>query len=81
MLVGSLGPKEIDFVCERGHERIYIQVALRVTDETVYEREFGNMKLIDDNYTKYVVTLDDIIGKSHEGIIQVNLLEFLKIDF
>jgi uncharacterized protein len=78
---GSLNQKEIDFVCERNHERIYIQVALRITDESVFDREFGNLKLIDDNYPKYVVTLDDFTGNTNEGIIQINLLEFLKIDF
>ena len=81
VFTGSLNQKEIDFVCERNHERVYIQVALRITDESVFEREFGNLKMIDDNYPKYVVTLDDFIGNTFEGIIQINLLDFLKIEF
>ncbi|MEI6434827.1 MAG: ATP-binding protein [Bacteroidota bacterium] len=79
--IGTLGQKEIDFVCERNHERIYLQVALRITDKTVFAREFGNLKMIDDNYPKYVVTFDDITGNTVEGIIHINLSEFLKIDF
>jgi len=79
--IGTLDQKEIDFVCERNHERIYIQAALRITDDFVFNREFGNLKLIEDNYPKYVVTLDDFTGNTHEGIVQVNLPEFLKIDF
>ena len=79
--VGTLDQKEIDFICERNHERIYIQAALRITDDAVFNREFGNLKLIEDNYPKYVVTFDDFTGNTHEGIVQVNLLEFLKIDF
>ena len=79
--IGTLGQKEIDFICERNHERIYIQAALRITDDAVFNREFGNLKLIEDNYPKYVVTFDDFTGNTHEGIIQVNLKEFLKIDF
>ena len=78
---GSMNQKEIDFVCERNHERIYIQVALRISDELVFDREFGNLKMIDDNYPKYMVTLDDFTGNTNEGIIQLNLLDFLKIDF
>ena len=78
---GSMNQKEIDFVCERNHERIYIQVALRITDESVFDREFGNLKMIEDNYPKYVVTFDDFTGNTNEGIKHVNLLDFFKIDF
>ena len=81
IFTGSIHQKEVDFVCERNHERIYIQVALRITDETVFDREFGNLKIIDDNFPKYVVTFDDFVGNSEEGIMQINLMDFLKIDF
>jgi len=81
IFTGSINQKEVDFVCERNHERIYIQVALRITDETVFDREFGNLKMIEDNFPKYVVTFDDFVGNTVEGIIQINLLDFLNIDF
>ena len=81
IFTGSIHHKEVDFVCERNHERIYIQVALRITDETVFDREFGNLKMIDDNFPKYVVTFNDFVGNTEEGIMQINLLDFLKIDF
>ena len=81
IFTGSIHQKEVDFVCERNHERIYIQVALRITDETVFDREFGNLKMIEDNFPKYVVTFDDLVGNTEEGIMQINLLDFLKIDF
>ena len=55
--VGQLNGKEIDFVARRGDELIYVQVALQVSGEETYEREFGNLKLIKDNYPKYVVTM------------------------
>ena len=57
--VGKAGEKEIDFVCERQGERLYVQVAyLLASDETV-RREFGAYAGIRDNYPKYVVSLDE----------------------
>jgi hypothetical protein len=45
------------------------------------EREFGNLMKIEDNYSKYVVTLNDaLIGNDKEGIIQINLMDFLVHD-
>ena len=41
------------------------------------EREFGNLLLINDNYTRYVITLDDYSGISCEGIIHQPLRKFL----
>ncbi|HAH25162.1 MAG TPA: ATPase [Prolixibacteraceae bacterium] len=76
--VGKIDHKEIDFVADRNGLKIYVQVCLQITDQTVQEREFGNLLLIEDNYPKYVVTLNDlIIGGDYQGIKQINLLDFL----
>jgi Predicted ATPase (AAA+ superfamily) len=76
--VGQLSGKEIDFVARRGDEVIYVQVALQVTGEETYEREFGNLKLIKDNYPKYVVTMDPNVGLIHDsGIVACSAREFL----
>ena len=76
--VGQLNGKEIDFVARRGDELIYVQVALQVTGEETYEREFGNLKLIKDNYPKYVVTMDPNVGLIHDsGIVACTAREFL----
>lgn len=75
--VGQLGHKEIDFVCERGGERMYIQVAYFITDDNC-EREFGNLLEIPDNYPKVVVSMDDLIDvSSYRGIKHVNVRKFL----
>ncbi len=75
--VGKLGEKEIDFVCEKNGEKIYIQVAYLIPDEQVKEREFGNLLEIKDNWRKLVVSLDTFpIGKWN-GIEHYNLREFL----
>ena len=76
--VGQLNGKEIDFVARRGDELIYVQVALYVSSEDIYEREFGNLKMIKDNYPKYVVTTDPNVGLIHDsGIIACSARQFL----
>lgn len=79
--VGKTGDKEIDFVCERQGEKIYIQCAYLLTDDQTIDREFGNLLLIKDNYPKFVVTMDDFKGNTYQGIIHSNLREFLQNTF
>ena len=69
--VGQLDGKEIDFVARRGEDTVYYQVALRISNEETYEREFGNLKLIRDNYPKYVITMDNISSMINDGGIKV----------
>ncbi|HNT51710.1 MAG TPA: ATP-binding protein, partial [Cyclobacteriaceae bacterium] len=54
--IGTLQKKEVDFVCTRADEKIYVQVAYLISDENTMKREFGNLDLIQDNYPKYVVS-------------------------
>jgi len=77
VLIGKQNGKEVDFIAERNGEKIYIQVALRITEMQTMEREFGNLKAIKDNYPKYVITLDEYTGVSHEGIMHIPLKDFL----
>jgi hypothetical protein len=77
VLIGKQNDKEIDFIGERQGEKIYIQVALRITEKQTMEREFGNLLAIKDNYPKYVVTLDEYSGISYEGILHIPLRQFL----
>lgn len=76
--VGKLENKEIDFVAEKNGIKIYIQVCLTISDTQTRLREFGNLLMINDNYSKYVITYNDIIlGDDYKGIKQMNLKEFL----
>lgn len=75
VLVGKLDDKEIDFICYRGQEKLYIQVAYLINDSD-REREFGNLEQIHDNYPKYVVSADQI-DLSRNGIIHKNIMQFL----
>ena len=76
--VGVLGNAEIDFICEKEGEKQYIQVALSIKEIQTMEREFGNLKKIDDNYPKTVITMDSFQGNTHEGIRTLDLRSFLK---
>ena len=74
--VGRTGDKEIDFVCDRQGEKLYIQVCyLLASDETI-RREFGAYDSIRDNYPKYVVSLDEF-DMSRNGIKHRNIRDFL----
>ena len=74
--IGKLGTLEVDFVAQRGDEKIYYQVAASVLDPATYEREFAPLKKIRDSYPKVVFTLDDY-PMGEEGINQQNVIEWL----
>ncbi len=76
--VGMINDKEIDFICERGTEKLYIQCAYIMVDEKTRLREFGNLLAIPDNYPKMVVSMDEPSGGQFEGIRQIHLRDFLK---
>lgn len=78
IFIGKSGNKEIDFICEKSGEKIYIQVALRISEKQTFNREFGNLMEIKDNFPKYVITLDEYTGSSYKGIIHLPLQIFLK---
>ena len=77
--VGNLEKGEIDFIATRFKEKIYIQVAYILADDAVVEREFGAFKGIDDNYPKYVLTMDKF-DFSQDGIIHKNVIDWLLED-
>ena len=75
--VGRDGDREVDFVAERDGEKLYIQVAASVMEQKTWEREYGNLLEIRDNYPKIVVTLDPLEGASFQGIRQIPVRRFL----
>lgn len=81
VFVGKLANKEIDFTGDKNGAKIYVQVCLTLYHEETIEREFGNLRMIGDNYPKYVVTFNDaILGENQGGILQKNLIDFLMMD-
>lgn len=78
VFVGKNGDREIDFMAEKDGERLYIQIAYILFDQKTIEREFGNLMVVEDNYPKYVITMDDISGgESYKGIRKMHLRQFL----
>lgn len=74
--IGNTDNGEIDFIATRFKEKIYIQVAYILSDETVINREFGAYKKIEDNYPKYVISMDKF-DFSQDGIIHKNIIDWL----
>jgi predicted AAA+ superfamily ATPase len=79
VFVGTLGKNEIDFVGRKGSDLLYVQVAYRIDNPKTHEREFGNLLKINDNYRKIVVSMDDYIEGSYEGIEHIHIREFLTL--
>ena len=74
--IGNMDNGEIDFIATKFKEKIYIQVAYILADQNIIDREFGAYKKIDDNYPKYVITMDKF-DLSQNGIIHKNIIEWL----
>lgn len=77
--IGKTKNDEIDFIAKRYEEQIYVQVAYKLDGEKVIEREFGAYKNINDNFPKYVVSLDEE-DFSRDGIKHVNMIDWLLTD-
>lgn len=77
--VGKTGNKEVDFVCDKRGEKIYIQVAYLLASEETIHREFDVYDSIRDHYPKYVVSLDEF-DMSRNGIRHRNIRDFLLAD-
>lgn len=66
--VGAMRDKEIDFVVKKGDRTIYIQVTYLLIDENSVRREYAPLEAIQDNFEKWVITLDDVPFTSNMGI-------------
>ena len=75
--VGTINNYEIDFVCKKDNKKFYIQVAYYLYDEKTIDREFRPLKQVDDNYPKYVLTMDRQ-DYSRDGIVHMNIIKFLR---
>jgi predicted AAA+ superfamily ATPase len=76
--IGRQGDREVDFVCDRRGERVYVQVAYLMPEKETVEREFGVLETIPDNHPKYVLSLDPIPIKRESGVKHLNLINFLQ---
>ena len=74
--IGKLKDAEVDFVAIKDKKIKYIQVSLYLNSEETINREFGAYQSIQDNYPKYVISLDDV-DMSTNGIKHLNVFDFL----
>lgn len=77
--IGKAGDKEIDFIAEKAGDKLYIQVAYLLPTEDTINREFGVYESIKDNYSKYVLSMDEF-DLSRNGVKHCNLREFLLLE-
>ena len=77
--IGCVGKYEIDFVCKKMGEKIYVQVTRELSQEDTIEKEFRPLLLVKDNYPKYVISIDEF-DMSQYGIIHRNIFDFLLDD-
>lgn len=77
--VGRTGDKEIDFVCDKRGEKLYVQVAYLLATEDTVNREFDVYDSVRDNFPKYVVSLDEF-DMSRNGIKHRNIRDFLLME-
>lgn len=77
--VGRAGDKEIDFVCDRRGEKLYVQVTYLLASEETVAREFGAYDSVRDNFPKYVVSMDEL-DMSRSGIKHRNIRDFLMME-
>ena len=75
--VGKLEGYEIDFIATRQEEKIYVQVAQELKNDSTREREYGRLLEIGDNYPKYVLLNDDYAGGNYQGIKTIHIADFL----
>ena len=69
---------EVDFVCNQGSQRYYIQSALRLPNEEKREQEVRSLKSINDSFRKFVIT-EDLISRyqDNDGVTFMSIFEFL----
>ncbi len=75
--VGKHDDREIDFVVQRANnEREYYQISYTVTDEKTFNREISAFDRINDNYPKFLLTMD-YDNVSIRGIQKINIIDWL----
>ena len=80
--VGILNAGEVDFVCTKPGEMVYVQASYIVAEETTRNREFGPLEKIRDNHPKYVISATPLLTQRDEkGITHLSLRKFLKEGF
>lgn len=80
--VGVLNAGEVDFICTKPGETVYVQASYIVAEQTTRDREFGPLEKIRDNHPKYVISATPLLTlRDENGITHLSLRRFLKEGF
>ena len=66
----------MDFIARHGNDIEYYQVSETIRDPETRAREFRSLEMIDDDYPKYIISMD-VHDYSMKGISNVNMMDFL----
>ncbi len=75
--IGKIKNLEIDFIASKLNKKIYFQVTETMQGEDVRKRELKPLKMVDDNYEKIVLSLDQILAEEYQGIKSRNIISWL----
>lgn len=75
--VGKVNALEVDFVAINEDGLNYFQVAATVRDDVTLQRELASLRAIDDQYPKFILTLDDDPDADYDGIKRLNAIDWL----
>lgn len=75
--IGKIDNLEVDFVAIDVNDIVYYQVAATVRDEATLKRELSSLQQINDQYPKYILTLDEDPEADYDGIKRINALKWL----
>ncbi|MDD4604424.1 MAG: ATP-binding protein [Bacteroidales bacterium] len=78
--IGKLDNKEIDFIAEKQGDKVYLQVTYKLEGDQIIEREFSPLLAVEDQYPKYVVTMDDFWKDTIDGVKHLYITDFLLSD-
>ncbi len=80
VFTGKWGEREVDFVAEKNENKIYVQVAYKMVEQSTIDREFNPLLEIKDNHPKFVVTMDDFWKDNIEGVKHMHIADFLLME-
>ncbi|MCM1398309.1 MAG: ATP-binding protein [Clostridium sp.] len=75
--IGKVDNAEVDFIAVKADDKMYIQATESMTNEIVRERELTPLQKINDNYEKIILSLDQGLDSSYEGIKSINVMDWL----
>lgn len=78
--VGKSYNKEIDFIADRNGKIEYFQISVDLKDEDTFNREISAFDKIKDNYQKTILTLDKYSVGNYNGVLVVNVIDWLLDD-